>query len=56
MTEGQEYPQLARRSILSGLGVAAAGGLIASATGGVAPAQAQSREPRERVPSILAGC
>jgi 2-haloacid dehalogenase len=53
MTEGQEYPQLGRRSILSGLGAAAAGGLIASATSGVAPAQAQSREPGTPVPSIL---
>jgi 2-haloacid dehalogenase len=53
MTEEREYPQLGRRSILSGLGAAAAGGLIASAAAGTAPAQAQSQERREPVPSIL---
>jgi 2-haloacid dehalogenase len=53
MTERQGYPQLGRRNILSGLGAAAAGGLIANAAAGVAPAQAQSREPRTPVPSIL---
>src|ERR1700743_1202994 len=53
MTEGREYPQLGRRSILSGLGAAAAGGLIAGPAAGAAPAQAQRQAPREPTPSIL---
>jgi 2-haloacid dehalogenase len=47
----QDSPILARRGILCGLGTAAAGGLIASATSQTVLAQAQ--EARGPVPSIL---
>jgi 2-haloacid dehalogenase len=51
MTEEQDHSLLGRRSLFSGLGTAAAGGLIATA--GFAPAQAQTQEPRVPVPKIL---
>jgi 2-haloacid dehalogenase len=51
MSEKQEYLNLARRSLLSGLSTAAAGGLIASTTAAVNAAPAQ--EVRAPVPSIL---
>ncbi|MGC1303681.1 MAG: haloacid dehalogenase type II [Caulobacteraceae bacterium] len=53
--QDQDPPMLARRRLLSGLGTAAAGGLIASATSAVAPAQvqAQTQEFKGPVPSIL---
>jgi hypothetical protein len=41
MREKQESSNLSRRSLVSGLGTAAAGGLIASAGVEAAPAQAQ---------------
>ena len=52
MTEEHDDHLLARRGLFSGLGAAAAGGLIATA--GFAPAQAQTQESRGPVPSILA--
>jgi 2-haloacid dehalogenase len=51
MTDEQEHLWFGRRKFFSGLGTAAAGGLIASA--GFTPAQAQTQEPRAPMPSIL---
>ncbi len=51
MTDKQEHPSLGRRTFFSGLGTAAAGGLITSA--GFTPARAQTKEPRAPVPSTL---
>jgi 2-haloacid dehalogenase len=53
MSERQESPNLSRRSLVSGLGAAAAGGLIAGATTGVQAAPAQAEEVQVPVPSIL---
>jgi len=51
MTEEQDHALLARRGLFSGLGTAAAAGLIATA--GFTPAQAQTQGPTGPVPSIL---
>jgi hypothetical protein len=48
MSEKQKSPNLARRSLLSGLGTAAVGGLIANATAAV-------KAPRSR-PYAAAEC
>jgi 2-haloacid dehalogenase len=53
MSEKNEPVNLSRRSLVSGLGTAAAGGLIAGAATGVKAAPAQAREVRSPVPSIL---
>jgi 2-haloacid dehalogenase len=53
MSEKFGPANLSRRSLVSGLGTAAAGGLIASATTGVKAASAQAQQVRAPVPSIL---
>jgi 2-haloacid dehalogenase len=53
MSEKQQSPNLSRRCLVSSLGTAAAGGLIASAAAGVKAAPAQAQEVGASVPSIL---
>jgi 2-haloacid dehalogenase len=53
MSEEHDSLNLGRRNLLSGLGTAAASGLIASATAGVAAVPAQAQEIQTAVPSIL---